>query len=314
MIYTVPMTQASRPTASDIPTGTWIDRFVPAPARPYLRLIRLDRPIGSWLLLFPCWWGVALASEAVPELRLIVLFAVGAVVMRGAGCILNDIADRDFDARVARTRARPIASGEIAVPRALAFLAAMLFAGLIVLLQFNAYAVVLGIASLPLVAFYPYAKRFTHWPQAVLGLAFNWGALLGWAAVKGELDPAAVALYAGCVLWTLGYDTIYAHQDKEDDALVGIKSTALRLGDATRPWLFAFYGGAVLLFALAGHLAQLAWPFFAVLALVGLHLFRQAARTDFDDPAACLATFRSNRAVGWMMVAGIVAARALPAV
>ncbi len=306
------MTQASPRTKSDIPTGNWIDRFAPAPARPYLRLIRVDRPIGTWLLLFPCWWSVALASEAAPDLRLIVLFAVGAIIMRGAGCILNDIADRDFDSLVARTRARPIASGEITVFRALLFLAGMLFAGLLVLIQFNVFAIALGIASLPLVALYPYAKRFTHWPQAVLGLAFNWGALVGWAAVRGAIDPAAVALYAGCVLWTLGYDTIYAHQDKEDDALVGIKSTALRLRDTTRPWLFAIYGAAVVLFALAGHLAQLAWPFFAALALAGLHLLKQAARTDLDDPAACLAAFRSNRVVGWIVFAGIVAARILP--
>lgn len=306
------MTQAVRRTESDIPTGNWIDRFAPAPARPYLRLIRVDRPIGTWLLLFPCWWSVALASDAAPEFRLIVLFAAGAVIMRGAGCILNDVADRDFDMRVARTRARPIASGEITVFRALLFLAVMLLGGLLVLIQFNAFAIALGIASLPLVALYPYAKRFTHWPQAVLGLTFNWGALLGWAAVRGQLDPAAVALYAGCVLWTLGYDTIYAHQDKEDDALVGIKSTALRLRDSTRVWLFAFYGAAVLLFALAGHLAGLAWPFFAALAAAGLHLLGQAARTNLDDPAACLAAFRSNRTVGWIVLIGIVAARLLP--
>jgi 4-hydroxybenzoate polyprenyltransferase len=306
------MTQAARRTGSDIPTGNWIDRFAPAPARPYLRLIRVDRPIGTWLLLFPCWWSVALASEAAPDLRLILLFAVGAVVMRGAGCILNDIADRDFDSMVARTRARPIASGEITVRRALLFLAGMLLAGLAVLIQLNAYAVALGIASLPLVAAYPYAKRFTHWPQAVLGLTFNWGALLGWAAVKGGLDPAALALYAGCVLWTLGYDTIYAHQDKEDDALVGIKSTALWLRESTRPWLFAIYSPAILLFALAGHLAGLAWPFFVALALAGLHLLKQAARTDLDDPAACLAAFRSNRVVGWIVFLGIVAARLFP--
>ncbi len=306
------MTQASPRTESDIPTGNWIDRFAPAPARPYLRLIRVDRPIGTWLLLFPCWWSVALASEVAPDLRLIVLFAAGAVIMRGAGCILNDIADRDFDSLVARTRARPIASGEITVFRALLFLAGMLLAGLLVLIQFNVFAIALGIASLPLVALYPYAKRFTHWPQAVLGLVFNWGALMGWAAVRGELDPAAVALYAGCVLWTLGYDTIYAHQDKEDDALVGIKSTALRLRDATRPWLFAIYGAAIFLLALAGYLAHLAWPFFAALALAGLHLLKQAARTDLDDPAACLAAFRSNRTVGWIVFAGIVAARLFP--
>jgi 4-hydroxybenzoate polyprenyltransferase len=306
------MTQAHPRTASDMPAGNWIDRFAPAPTRPYLRLIRVDRPIGTWLLLFPCWWSVALASPAAPDLRLIVLFAVGALVMRGAGCVLNDIADRDFDARVARTRARPIASGEISVPRALLFLAALLLVGLMVLVQFNAFTIALGIASLPLVVFYPYAKRFTHWPQAVLGLTFNWGALVGWAAVQGVLDPAAFALYAGCVLWTLGYDTIYAHQDKEDDALVGIKSTALRLGAANRPWLLAFYSGTIVFFALAGYFAQIGWPFFVALLLTGLHLFRQAARTDLDSPTACLATFRSNRTVGWIMLAGIVAARLYP--
>jgi 4-hydroxybenzoate polyprenyltransferase len=304
-----PMNHATDRTASDIPTGTWIDRLAPAPARPYLRLVRIDRPIGTWLLLFPCWWSAALAADGPPDLRLMVLFAVGALIMRGAGCVLNDIADRDFDYRVARTRTRPIASGEISVFRACLFLGALLLAGLAVLVQFNPFAIALGIASLPLVAFYPYAKRFTHWPQAVLGLTFNWGALLGWAAVRGGLDPAALALYAGGVFWTLGYDTIYAHQDKEDDALVGIKSTALRLGAATRPWLFAFYGAAIVLFALAGQLAQIAWPFFAALALAGLHLLWQAGRTDLDDPAACLAAFRSNRAVGWIVLIGIVAAR-----
>ena len=306
------MTQIPNPAASDIPTGTWIDRLAPAPARPYLRLIRIDRPIGTWLLLFPCWWSVSLATEGLPDLQPMVLFAIGALVMRGAGCVLNDIADRDFDFRVARTRARPIASGEISVRRAILFMAALLLGGLAVLVQFNAFAVALGIASLPLVAFYPFAKRFTHWPQAVLGLTFNWGALLGWAAVRGEIDPAALALYAGGVFWTLGYDTIYAHQDKDDDALAGIKSTALKLGDATRPWLFAFYVAATFFFALAGHLAHLAWPFFAALALAGLHLLWQAGRVDLADPAACLATFRSNRVVGWVLLLGIIAARVLP--
>ena len=305
------MTEATDRTATDIPTGTWIDRLAPAPARPYLRLIRVDRPIGTWLLLFPCWWSIALAAEGPPDLRLMVLFAVGAVIMRGAGCVLNDIADRDFDSLVARTRARPIASGEISVPRAVLFMALLLLVGLSVLIQFNDFAIALGIASLPLVAVYPYAKRFTHWPQAVLGLTFNWGALLGWAAVRGGIDPAALALYAGGVFWTLGYDTIYAHQDKDDDALVGIKSTALKLGDATRPWLFAFFGAAVVFFALAGWLAHLAWPFFAALTLAGLHLLWQAGRVNLAEATDCLAMFRSNRAVGWIVLSGIVAARVL---
>lgn len=305
------MTQTTERTASDIPTGIWIDRLAPAAARPYLRLIRIDRPIGTWLLLFPCWWSVALATEGLPDLRLMALFALGAMIMRGAGCVLNDIADRDLDTRVARTRARPIASGEITVTQAVLFLAALLLVALLVLIQFNAFAIALGIASLPLVVLYPYAKRFTHWPQAVLGLTFNWGALLGWAAVEGRIDLPALALYAGGVFWTLGYDTIYAHQDKEDDALVGIKSTALKLGDATRPCLFAFFGAAIILFALAGHLARIAWPFFATLALAGLHLLWQARRVDLADPADCLAMFRSNRTVGWIVLLGIVAARAL---
>ena len=306
------MSRTTDRTTSDIPTGTWIDRRAPSVTRPYLRLIRVDRPIGTWLLLFPGWWSVALATEGLPDPRLMALFAVGALIMRGAGCVLNDIADRDFDSLVARTRARPIASGEISVTQAILFLAALLLAGLLVLIQFNFFAIALGIASLPLVILYPYAKRFTDWPQAVLGLTFNWGALLGWAAVAGRVDLPALALYAGGVFWTLGYDTIYAHQDKEDDALVGIKSTALKLGDATRPYLFAFFGAAIFFFALAGQLAHLAWPFFAALALAGLHLLWQARRVDLADPADCLAMFRANRTVGWIILIGIIAARILP--
>ena len=306
------MTQATDRTTSDIPAGTWIDRFVPAAARPYLRLVRIDRPIGTWLLLFPCWWSVALATEGPPDLWLMALFALGALVMRGAGCVLNDIADRDFDSLVARTRTRPIASGEISVTNAVLFLAALLFVALLILIQFNAFAVALGIASLPLVVLYPYAKRFTHWPQAVLGLTFNWGALLGWAAVEGRVDLPALALYAGGVFWTLGYDTVYAHQDKEDDALVGIKSTALKLGDATRFYLFAFFGAAIILFALSGYLAHLAWPFFAALALAAVHLLWQARYVDLANPIDCLAVFRSNRTVGWIVLLGIIAARVSP--
>ena len=303
------MTDTVKGAASDIPALSWIDRLAPAGMRPYLRLARLDRPIGTWLLLFPCWWSLSLAAPSWPDPWLMALFAAGALVMRGAGCTVNDIADRDFDARVARTAGRPIASGAVSVPGALVFLGLQLLAGLLVLAQLNAFAILLGAGSLALVAVYPFMKRITYWPQAVLGLTFNWGALLGWAAVHGGLAPPALALYAAGVFWTLGYDTIYAHQDKDDDLLVGLKSSALKLGNATRPWLFAFYGAASALMALAGHLAALAWPFYAALALAAAQLTWQAARVDTDAPKDCLAKFKSNRLFGWIVLAGIVAGR-----
>ena len=221
----------------DIPVGNWIDRWVPAPVRPYLRLMRLDRPIGTWLLLLPAWWSLALAAPRWPDLGLMALFALGAVVMRGAGCTVNDIADHKFDAQVARTAARPIPSGAVSVLQALCFLGLQLGIGLAILLCLNGAALAWGAASLLLVIPYPFMKRITWWPQAWLGLTFNWGALLGWVAVTGRLDAAPLALYAAGLFWTLGYDTIYAHQDKEDDILIGVKSTALRLGAATPAWL-----------------------------------------------------------------------------
>ena len=296
-------------TASDIPAKSWIDRLMPPRARPYLRLMRIDRPIGWWLLLFPCWWSVALAADGWPDARLMILFAAGAVIMRGAGCVLNDIADRNFDARVARTQTRPIASGEISVRQAIVFLGVLLALGLLILIQLNPFAVLVGAASLALVAVYPFAKRITYWPQAVLGLTFNWGALLGWAAVRDELSPPAIALYAAGVFWTLGYDTIYAHQDKEDDIAAGVKSTALKLGDATRPWLFVFYLSFAGGLALAGHLAGLGAAFAVALAAVAAHLCWQAWFVNLADPARCLAVFKSNQVVGWIVLAGIVAGR-----
>ncbi|MEE9139193.1 MAG: 4-hydroxybenzoate octaprenyltransferase [Alphaproteobacteria bacterium] len=287
----------------------WIERLAPGPAVPYLKLVRLDRPIGSWLLLFPCWWGLGLASSTFPDLRLMALFALGAVIMRGAGCTVNDIADRDFDRQVARTRTRPIASGAVSVPRAFAFLGLLLLAGFGVLVTFNPFTVGLGIAALPLIAAYPFMKRITYWPQAFLGLTFNWGALMGWAAITGGLAAPALALYAGALFWTLGYDTIYAHQDKQDDLVVGVKSTALRLGEATRAWLFVFYGLAVGLFGLAGWLAGMPWPFYALLAGAALQLGWQAGTVRTGEPADCLAKFKSNKWFGWMLLAAIVAGR-----
>jgi 4-hydroxybenzoate polyprenyltransferase len=292
-------------SASDI--RDWLDRWLPAPTRPYARLMRLDRPIGTWLLLFPCWWGMALATTGWPDWRLPLVFALGAIVMRGAGCTYNDIVDRDFDARVARTALRPIPSGAVSVRQAVIFLVAQLLVGFAILLVFNRFTVWLGVASLLLVFTYPLMKRVTYWPQAFLGLTFNWGALMGWSAVTGGLGWSALALYAGGLAWTLHYDTIYAHQDKEDDALVGVKSTALKFGWQTKPWLVAFSLLTLLLFGVAIQLAGLAWPAWVGLALVAAHLAWQVAAVDIDDPQDCLAKFRANRWIGWLLLAGVVA-------
>jgi 4-hydroxybenzoate polyprenyltransferase len=293
---------------TDIRSGDWTDRYAPAGLVPYIRLARLDRPIGTWLLLFPGWWAIALAAERWPDGRLMALFAIGAVVMRGAGCTLNDIIDRDFDARVERTRYRPLPSGALGLRQALAFLALQLVVGAAVLLSLGRLAILLGLLVLLLVATYPLMKRITYWPQFFLGLNFNWGALLGWAAATGRLGWPSLLLYIGGIAWTLGYDTIYAHQDKEDDALIGVKSSALALGARTRPWLFVFYAAAVVLWGAAGAVIGLAWPFWLALALVLLQLCWQAVTVDIDDSADCLVKFRSNRWTGWLLLLGIVAA------
>lgn len=302
---------AIEPDRSDIHRGDWVERWLPAPVRPYARLARLDRPIGTWLLLFPGWWGIALASQGWPDLPLMVLFGIGAVAMRGAGCTLNDIADRHFDAQVARTRSRPLPSGAVSVPQAVLFLVLQSIIGAAVLFSLNWSSVVLGIAVIALIGTYPFMKRFTYWPQVFLGLNFNWGALLGWTAVTGALAAPPLLLYLGGVFWTIGYDTIYAHQDKEDDLRIGVKSSAIALGRFTRPWLFAFYGAALLLWAAAGHMAGLGALFWVGLGGAALQLAWQAARVAIDDPADCLRKFRSNRVAGWLILAGIVAGRVI---
>jgi 4-hydroxybenzoate polyprenyltransferase len=292
---------------TDIHVGDWVDRRLPRWAEPYARLARLDRPIGTWLLLFPGWWGIAFGGPRWPDLWLMLLFALGAVVMRGAGCTLNDIADREYDGRVARTRLRPIPSGRVTVGQAALFMAAQLAAGAAILLSLNRTSILLGIAVLGLIATYPYMKRITYWPQLFLGLNFNWGALLGWTAVTGSLAWPPVLLYAGGICWTLGYDTIYAHQDKEDDARIGVKSSALALGARTRPFLFVSYTAAAMLWAAAGITAGLGTIFFLGLALAAGQLAWQAARVDTGNPLDCLAKFHSNRLPGWLLLAGVVA-------
>jgi 4-hydroxybenzoate polyprenyltransferase len=303
--------EAKTDRVPDAASGNWVDQYAPQGWKPYLRLARFDRPIGAWLLLFPAWWSQALAEVSLghpyPTVWYLALFWVGAFVMRGAGCTYNDIVDRDYDARVARTAARPIPSGQVSVFQAYVFLAVLCAIGLLVLVQFNLFTIILGCSSLLPIAIYPFMKRVTFWPQAVLGLTFKWGALVGWAAVTGGLSAAPILFYAGCVLWTIGYDTIYAHQDKEDDALLGLKSTALKLGADTQRWLAAFYMGTVILWALAAALAGAHIPFFASLALVSAHFAWQVTTVDIANPGNCLARFKSNQAVGWILFFGLVA-------
>ena len=289
-------------------TGNWVDTLAPVWSRPYLRLARLDRPIGSWLLLIPCWWSCALAAIAAgawtPNLAHLALFFIGAFAMRGAGCTWNDIVDRDLDRSVERTRSRPIPSGEVSVAQAAMFLVLQSLIGLAVLLSFNAFTVGLGIASLAIVAVYPFMKRITYWPQIVLGLAFSWGALMGWAAAFGRLDRPSLLLYAGSIAWVIGYDTIYAHQDRDDDALIGIKSTALLFGERTKPMLTLFYTLAVLLCAAAGIAAGAGPVFMLGLLAFAAHLIWQIAQLDIADPDRCLALFKSNRDAGLILFAG----------
>ena len=303
--------QSTRPDAvSDAPAQNWVDRYAPPGARPYLQLMRADRPIGTWLLLLPCWHSLALAVAATGwrnhALWLAIAFAIGSFVMRGAGCVINDIVDRDFDAQVARTRSRPIPSGRVSVRQALVFLAALFGVGLAILLTMNPTAILLGVAAMGPVAIYPFMKRFTYWPQAFLGIAFNWGAMMGWVAHTGSLGWPPVLLYASGIAWTLAYDTIYAYQDRDDDALIGVKSTALRFGERPGPWMFGFSAASVLLAALAVGAAGLNWPAYLGVAAFGAHLFRQAARLRTDDPALCLKLFRSNRDAGLLLLLGFV--------
>jgi 4-hydroxybenzoate polyprenyltransferase len=291
-------------------TRNWVDTLAPLWSRPYLRLARLDRPIGSWLLLLPCWWSSALAAIAAhakaPNLLHLALFFVGAFAMRGAGCTWNDIVDRDLDGSVERTRSRPIPSGQVSVAQAAMFLVLQALVGFAVLITFNTFTIALGVASLAIVAVYPFMKRITYWPQIVLGLAFSWGALMGWAAYFGRLDLPPLLLYAGSIAWVIGYDTIYAHQDREDDALIGIKSTALLFGARTKPMLLVFYGLAIVLIGASGYAAG-AGPIFAIgLTAFGLQLAWQVVRLDIADPDNCLAVFKSDRDAGLILFAGML--------
>lgn len=309
-------THAIADRVADAPSGNWVYRVLPRRLWPYAQLARWDRPIGWQLLMWPCWWSAALAGSVASRQGLfdwhqfawhLALFMAGSIVMRGAGCTYNDLVDHRIDADVARTRSRPLPSGRVSRNQAVAFMVLQALTGFLILLQFNLFAIALGIASLAVVALYPFAKRFTDWPQFFLGLAFSWGALMGWAAVFGSVSAAAVALYAGSVLWTIGYDTIYAHQDKEDDALVGVRSTARLFEGHTKTWLLRLYSGAILCFAAALVIAQVNWVAYVGLAIASLHLLRQVNMVEIDDSDQCLRLFKSNSTVGFILFTGLLA-------
>lgn len=311
---------------ADALRGSWVHRFLPQWLWPYAQLARWERPIGWWLLMWPCWWSLMLAvswraaSDPSPlEAGLaaqawsmvaaygpwLVLFTLGAVATRGAGCTYNDLVDQDIDDKVARTRSRPLPSGRVTRMQAAVFLVLQLLLGLVVLLQFNWFTIGLGVLSLVTVVIYPFMKRITWWPQLFLGLAFSWGALMGWPALMSRLDWAPLVLYAGSIAWVIGYDTIYALQDIEDDALAGVKSTARLFAANARPAIAALYALALLLFAAAFHLAHVGWPAWLGLALGAAHMGWQIARLDRADPARCLRLFQSNKHFGWIVFAGL---------
>ncbi|MFT2211170.1 4-hydroxybenzoate octaprenyltransferase [Rhizobium giardinii] len=301
----------------DAPSNNWVYRVLPRALWPYAQLARWDRPIGWQLLMWPCFWSAGLAANAAASAGTfsfgrfafhLLLFFIGAVAMRGAGCTYNDIVDHDIDMEVARTRSRPLPSGRVTRLQAKVFMVLQALAGFLVLLQFNGFSIFLGVFSLVFVAVYPFAKRFTDWPQFFLGLAFSWGALMGWSAEFGGVGMAAIVLYLGAIAWTVGYDTIYAYQDKEDDELIGVRSTARRFGEHPRPWLFGLYGLTVLLLCVAFATAGAGLLAFVGLLVATVMLFYQILVLDIHDAAQCLALFKFNGVVGLIVFGGLLAA------
>ena len=324
------MSETKSDRVADAPADIWVYRLLPKWLWPYAQLARWDRPIGWWLLLWPCWWSLALAFGLWSNepgtnftqhtdlllMPLLFFFWLGAVMMRGAGCSYNDLVDVNIDLKVARTASRPIPSGRVSKKQVIAFTMMQCAVGFVCLLaistighlSFSWFVFWLGVSSLLIVAIYPFAKRVTDWPQLVLGLAFSWGALMGWASVFGELSLAPLLLYAGCILWTIGYDTIYAHQDKEDDALIGVRSTARLFGDKTKLALTILYSLTLILFAAAFYQAFAAWPAYIGLLAGGGHMIWQIRTLDINNADNCLALFKSNTKFGWIIFAGLLAA------
>ncbi len=310
-------TKDTQGRVKDAPSGHWVYRLAPRWMWPYAQLARWDRPIGWELLMWPCLWSAALVAsagakagaplmEVLPNPQHMILFIIGAIAMRGAGCTWNDLIDTKIDAQVERTRSRPLPSGQVSRKQALAFMVLQALIGLIVLLTLNWFTILLGVSSLAIVAIYPFMKRITSWPQAVLGLAFSWGALMGWAAEKGSLDTPAILLYIGTILWVIGYDTIYAHQDKEDDALVGVRSTARLFGKHTKKAITWLYGLALLFMTGAFASAEVPMPALAGLLAAGAHMFRQTRELDIDNTDQCLKLFKSNGVIGLLIFLGLI--------
>lgn len=298
-----------KPRQNKLSIAAKLVEIAPKSVRPYLKLARYDRPIGSWLLFWPCGWGIASAAPAgcIPDLYMLMLFGTGAFIMRGAGCTINDMWDRDIDSKVCRTADRPLVSGDINMKRALLFLACQLTVGLTILLQLNWYSVFLGASSMFLVVTYPLMKRYTYWPQLMLGFTFNWGALLGYSAVQGELDASVcLPLYISGICWTVLYDTIYAHQDKIDDAALGIKSTALRFANDTKIWLSGFGATMIGSLLLSGVMNCQTWPYYTSVGLVAAHIASQIKTLDIDSVNDCAKKFMSNSQVGLLLFTGIV--------
>ena len=297
---------------SDIAKGDWIDKKLPSSVQPYLRLARVDRPIGIWLLAIPCWWGMGLAYNLTNTFSsweagiLALIFLIGATLMRSAGCTWNDILDRHIDSKVSRTASRPLASGTISVARATIFMFFLLLVSASILLTLNVFTVFLAISSLILVAIYPAMKRITFWPQAFLGITFNWGVLVGFSAIADTLMLSTFTLYAAAFFWTLGYDTIYSHQDKADDALIGVMSTALKFGPTSKAWISGFYISAMICFISTGLLADLGPLYFLVLTVPAGLLTIQLYSVNLDDPKSCLLHFRANTQIGCWILAALV--------
>ncbi|MGB7286743.1 MAG: 4-hydroxybenzoate octaprenyltransferase [Salaquimonas sp.] len=317
---------------ADALRGNWVHKFLPQSLWPYAQLARWERPIGWKLLMWPCWWSAAMAfsvwfhsqsnhvfnaSNSIESLRWVIgssdlpfyllFFTLGAFVMRGAGCTYNDLVDQDIDDKVSRTRSRPLPSGRVTRKQAAIFLSLQLLVGLLILLQFNTTTIIVGLVSVVTIVIYPFMKRITWWPQLFLGLAFSWGALVGWTAIAGALHLPAIALYLGSICWVIAYDTIYAYQDIEDDALVGVKSTARLFAEKTRTALSILYSLALVLFAIAFHLTGVAWPAWVGLALGALHLGWQVKSFSYSDPANSLQLFKSNSGFGWIVFLGLFA-------
>lgn len=302
----------------DASAKQWVYSFLPCSLWFYAQLARWDRPIGWKLLMWPCFWSTTMAFFSYEQFSqsflsivgcwvwYLFLFFLGSVAMRGAGCTWNDLVDQKIDSQVERTRSRPLPTGQVSRLQAKIFILVQCLIGLGVLLQFNMFSFFLGISSLVAVALYPFMKRITYWPQFFLGIAFNWGALMGWAVVHGSLSWAPIMLYIGSILWTIGYDTIYAHQDKEDDVIVGVRSTALLFGEVTKRALVFLYGGFVLLVGLAFYLAQVPMISFLGLFVAGIHMFLQIKAIDIDNSSQCLELFKSNSLVGFLIFAGLV--------